>query len=90
MPVIASEPKTSAPTDQPLAGHIYLQLIAAAQAHSNLVVGMLHNNGLPAITAEVPEQPGLYRVLIEEELEATRAKLNSVGFPGNSAMKRVY
>jgi len=58
------------------------------------MVDVLRNKGFPALALEVPEKPGLSRVLIgplhEGELDKTRADLRSRGFPGDSAIKRTF
>ena len=80
--------------DQPAVGQIYLQLVAAPQSQSAVIIDALRNDGLPAVASEVPEKPGLYRVLIgplhEGDLDKTRAELRSRGFPGDSAIKRTF
>ena len=80
--------------NQPAAGQIYLQLAAAAERPSAIMIDALRNNGFATVAWEVPEQPGLYRVLVgplhEGELDRTRADLQRHGFPGDSAIKRTF
>jgi hypothetical protein len=80
--------------DQPAGGQIYLQLAAAAEHPSAVILDALRNNGFATIAVEVPEQPGLYRVLVgpvhEGDLDKTRAALQRRGFPGGSAIKRIF
>ena len=88
------ESTPAARTNQTAAGRIYLQLVAAPQNDSGAIIDELRNNGLPAVAAEVPEKPGLYRVLVgpldEGDLDRTRAELESRGFPGDSAIRRTF
>jgi cell division septation protein DedD len=88
------EPASAARTDQTTAGQIYLQLAATPTNQSAGIVDVLRNKGFPALALEVPEKPGLSRVLIgplhEGELDKTRADLQSRGFPGDSAIKRTF
>lgn len=84
----------AARTDQPAVGQIYLQLVATPTNQSAVIVDVLRHKGFPAVALEVPEKPGLSRVLIgplhEGELDKTRADLQSRGFPGDSAIKRTF
>lgn len=88
------ESTPAARADQSAAGRIYLQLVAAPQNDSGVIIDALHNSGLPAVAAEVPEKPGLYRVLVgpldEVDLDKTRAELESRGFPGDSAIRKTF
>jgi len=88
------QPASAARADQPAVGQIYLQLVATPTNQSAGMVDVLRNKGFPALALEVPEKPGLSRVLIgplhEGELDKTRADLRSRGFPGDSAIKRTF
>jgi cell division septation protein DedD len=90
----SAKPATVVEVDQRAAGQIYLQLVAAPKGQSNVILDELRANGFPALIADVPEKPGLRRVLIgplhENELYKTRADLQSKGFPGDSAIKRTF
>ena len=81
-------------SDQPGAGQVFLQLAATTKDPSAAMIGVLRNHGFAAIASEVPEKPGIYRVLIgplhENELDKTRANLQDKGFPGKSAIKRTF
>ncbi|MBK5290556.1 MAG: hypothetical protein JJE04_02545 [Acidobacteriia bacterium] len=89
--------KESAPAgqaDQPAAGQVYLQLVTAAKSRSVAIIATLRNDGFPVVASDVPEKPGLHRVLIgplhDGEVDKTRADLKSKGFPGDSAIKRTF
>jgi hypothetical protein len=86
------KPTSTARTDHPAAGQIYLQLVATDTSRSAVIVDSLRNDGFPAVALEIPQKPGLRRVLVgpvhEGELDKTRAELRSKGFPGDSAITR--
>jgi cell division septation protein DedD len=88
------EPPSAARADRTAEGQVYLQLVATATSQSAVIIDALRNNGFPAVALEVPEKPGLRRVLIgplqERELDKTRADLQSRGFPGDSAIKKTF
>ena len=92
--VRTKSPAPAAQGDPPAGGQIYLQLAAAAERPSAVILDALRNNGFAAIAVEVPEQPGVYRVLVgplhEGDLGKTRAALQRRGFPGDSAIKRTF
>jgi len=87
-------PIPTPPAGQPATAQIYLQLAASAKGHAAVAIGALQSNGFLAVVREVPDRPELYRVLIgplrENELEKTRADLESKGFAGGTAIKRTF
>ncbi len=91
-PVMAEKP--APPSDQPATGQTYLQLSATGKHEADLMVDVLRKNGFKAFAAEVPEKPGLLRVLVgplkEGDINKTRAELQNKSFPGNSAIKKTF
>jgi hypothetical protein len=85
-PVAASAP--------PASGQTYLQLVATAKAEADVMVDVLHQKQFKAIAVEIPEKPGVYRVLVgplaDGSLNKTKSDLTSSGFPGDKAIKKVY
>ena len=89
--------KASVPAQSPnrqAAGHAYLQVAALAKLQSANTIEDLRHSGFIATAIEIPEKPHVFRVLIgplrEDELDETRADLQSRGFPGDAAIKRVF
>jgi hypothetical protein len=78
----------------PTAGQAYLQLGATAKAEADVMVDLLHQKKFKAIAAEIPEKPGVYRILVgplpDGSLNKTKSDLTSAGFPGDKAFKKVY
>jgi hypothetical protein len=85
-PVPASAP--------PASGQTYLQLVATAKAEADVMVDVLHQKQFKAIAVEIPEKPGLFRVLVgplaDGTLNKVKSDLTSSGFPGDKAIKKVY
>jgi len=79
---------------QPESGKTYLQLSAIDHDAAEIMVELLRKKSFPAITAEVPERPGVFRVLVGPVAEADVAKirtdLQNASFPGKEAIKRTY
>src|SRR5579862_4168154 len=84
----------AATSDQPESGRTYLQLSAIDHDKAELMVDMLHKKSFPAIAAEIPEKPGVFRVLVgpisEADINKTRAALQDASFPGKEAVKRTF
>jgi DNA polymerase III gamma/tau subunit len=78
----------------PASGQTYLQLAATAKAEANVMVDVLHQKQFKAIAVEIPEKPGLFRVLVgplpDGTLNKMKTDLTSAGFPGDKAIKKVY
>ena len=78
----------------PASGQTYLQLVATAKAEADVMVDVLHQKQFKAIAVEIPEKPGLYRVLVgplaDGTLNKVKSDLSSSGFPGDNAIKKVY
>jgi outer membrane biosynthesis protein TonB len=81
-------------TPQPASGQTYLQLVATAKAEADVMVDVLHQKKFKAIAVEIPEKPGLFRVLVgplpDGSLNKTKSDLQSSGFPGDKAIRKVY
>ena len=78
----------------PASGQTYLQLAATAKAEANVMVDVLHQKQFKAIAVEIPEKPGVFRVLVgplaDGTLNKMKSDLSSAGFPGDKAIKKVY
>jgi hypothetical protein len=88
------EPAKSVASDQPVAGQAYLQLAATSQHEADIMVDVLRQKSFRAMTAEIPEKPGTFRVLVGPVTDASankiRADLQAAGFPGNAAIRRTF
>ena len=89
--------KTSArasTSDQPESGRTYLQLSAIERDKAEIMVELLRKKKFSAIAAEIPEKPGVFRVLVgpipEADVSKTRAALQDASFPGKEAVKRTF
>jgi len=84
----------AATSGQPESGKTYLQLSAIDHDAAEIMVELLRKKSFPAIAAEVPEKPGVFRVLVgpvaEADVNKTRADLQSASFPGKEAIKRTF
>jgi len=97
-PVAApAPPKASArvaTSGQPESGKTYLQLSAIDHDKAEIMVELLRKKNFPAIAAEIPEKPGVFRVLVgpvpEADVNKTRADLQNASFPGKEAVKRTF
>ena len=94
-PPAKKEKEKPAPVSAPPAsGQTYLQLVATAKAEADVMVDVLHQKQFKAIAVEIPEKPGLFRVLVgplpDGSLNKTKSDLTSAGFPGDKAIKKVY
>jgi outer membrane biosynthesis protein TonB len=90
----AKTAKARAAAPIPAVGATYLQLSATDKADADKMVDVLRKNNFVALDAEVPEKPGLYRVLVGPiptgELNKTKTDLQAKGFPGNAAIKKTF
>jgi cell division septation protein DedD len=84
----------TATNDQPSSGQLYLQLAATSQHEAEIEVDVLRKKGFRAITAEIPERHGTFRVLVgplpEGSANKTKADLTAAGFPGDRAIRRTF
>jgi outer membrane biosynthesis protein TonB len=78
----------------PQAGQTYLQLVATAKAEADVMVDVLHQKKFKAVSMEIPEKPGTFRVLVgplaDGTLNKTKSDLQASGFPGDKAIKKVF
>ncbi|MGA3202152.1 MAG: SPOR domain-containing protein [Bryobacteraceae bacterium] len=91
----AQDKEKPAPADaQPASGQTYLQISATQKAEADVMVDVLHQKKFNAIAVQIPDKPGLYRVLVgpltEGTLNQTKSDLQSSGFPGDKAIKKVF
>ncbi len=72
----------------------YLQIAATTKKEADVLVDVLRQKNFHALTAEVPEKAGMFRVLVgpiaESAVNKTKTDLQSAGLPGNVAMTRKY
>jgi SPOR domain len=70
----------------------YLQLAATSQREADAEVDVLRSHGFHAVSAEIPEKPGTFRVLVgpvpENGLNKMRTDLENAGFPAKAAIRR--
>jgi len=87
-------PKQAPLSSQPIPGRVYLQLSATERDSAEGMADLLRSKKFPAIAAQVPERPALYRVLVgplsEGEIAKTRADLKANSFPADEAVRRVF
>jgi outer membrane biosynthesis protein TonB len=91
----AKEKSKPAPASaEPVAGQTYLQLAATAKAEADVMVDLLHQKRFKAVSVQIPEKPTVYRILVgplaDGTLNKTKSDLQSAGFPGDKAIKKVY
>lgn len=81
-------------SDQPESGRTYLQLSAIDHDKAEIMVELLRKKKFSAIAAEIPEKPGVFRVLVgpisDADINKTRADLQNASFPGKDAVKRTF
>ncbi len=81
-------------TNGPVPGQTYLQLVATTKHDADAEVEVLRKNSFPALDAEVPEKPGLFRVLVgpvpSGELNKTKDELTGKGFQGKAAIPKKF
>ncbi|MEP6961096.1 MAG: hypothetical protein ABI995_03410 [Acidobacteriota bacterium] len=90
-PVATKQPPIGS---KPIPGRVYLQLTATDQVKAETIADLLRSKSFPGIAAQIPEKPGVYRVLVgplaETALNDTKAKLKGAGFPADGAFKQVF
>jgi cytoskeletal protein RodZ len=87
-------PTRAATSSEPESGRTYLQLSAIDHDKAEIMVELLRKKNFSAIAAEIPEKPGVFRVLVgpisEADINKTRAALQDASFPGKEAVKRTF
>jgi cell division septation protein DedD len=93
-PVPVKAPARAATSGEPQSGKTYLQLSAIDHDKAEIMVELLRKKKFSAIAAEIPEKPGVFRVLVgpipEADINKTRAALQDASFPGKEAVKRTF
>jgi hypothetical protein len=91
-PAPAKTPSRVATSGQPEPGRTYLQLSAIDHDKAEIMVELLHKKNFPAIAAEIPEKPGVFRVLVGpvSDVNKTRADLQNASFPGKEALQKNF
>ena len=86
-------PTPPAPSNSQPAG-TYLQLAATTKREADIMVDVLRQKKFASMTAEIPDKPGLFRVLVgpisDAQVNKTKTDLQSAGFPGDKAIKRTF
>ena len=94
VPVPVKAPARAATSGEPQSGKTYLQLSAIDHDKAEIMVELLRKKNFSAIAAEIPEKPGVFRVLVgpipEADINKTRAALQDASFPGKDAVKRTF
>lgn len=91
-PAPAKTPSRVATSGQPEPGRTYLQLSAIDHDKAEIMVELLHKKNFPAIAAEIPEKPGVFRVLVGpvSDVNQTRTDLQNASFPGKEALQKNF
>jgi DedD protein len=86
-------PFNTPPADNAPSG-VYLQLAATTRHEAELEVDVLRKKNFHAASMEVPEKPGLFRVLVgpigDGGVNKAREDLQDAGFPGKSAIVKRF
>ena len=91
----AEKPRPApAQSNAPIAGQTYLQLVATTKHDADAEVEVLRKNSFPALDSEIPEKPGLFRVLVGPlppgDLNKVKVELQGKGFQGNAAIRKTF
>jgi hypothetical protein len=93
-PVPAKASSRATTSGQPESGKTYLQLSAVDHDAAEIMVELLRKKNFSAMAAEVPDKPGVFRVLVgplsETDVNKIRADLQNASFPGKEAIKRTF
>jgi len=93
-PAPAKAPSRTTTSGQPESGKTYLQLSAIDHDKAEIMVELLRKKSFPAMAAEVPEKPGVFRVLVgpvaPADINKVRADLQRADFPGNIALAKTF
>lgn len=93
-PAPVKAPARPAASSEPQSGKTYLQLSAIDHDKAEIMVELLRKKNFPAMAAEIPEKPGVFRVLVgpisEADVNKTRSDLQNASFPGKEAVKRTF
>jgi hypothetical protein len=91
----AENPRTVPPaSNQLVPGQTYLQLVATSKHDADATVDVLRKYGFSALDSEVPEKPGLFRVLVGPiapgDVNKVKAELQAKGLPGDQAIPKKF
>jgi len=77
---------------QPESGKTYLQISAVDRDKAEIYVERLRKNNFSAIAAEIPEKPGVFRVLVGpvSDVNKARVDLQNASFPGKEALVKNF
>ena len=93
-PAPVKAPTRASTSGEPQSGKTYLQISAVDRDKAEIYVERLRKQNFSAIMAEIPEKPGVFRVLVgpipEADINKTRAALQDASFPGKEAVKRTF
>ena len=68
-------PSRATTSSEPQTGRTYLQLSAIDHDKAEIMIELLHKKNFSAIAAEIPEKPGVFRVLVGPISDADTPKL---------------
>ena len=72
----------------------YLQLAATSKNDADTMVNGLREKGFSTVETEIRERPGTWRVFVgpvgEGGVDTLRADLQRLGFPGSTAIRRIF
>jgi cell division septation protein DedD len=82
----------AATSGEPQSGKMYLQISAVDRDKAEIYVERLRKLNFSAIMAEIPEKPGVFRVLVGpvSDVAKTRADLQNASFPGKEALVKTF
>jgi cell division septation protein DedD len=85
-------PARAATSGEPQSGQTYLQISAVDHDKAEIYVELLRKKNFSAIAAEIPEKPGVFRVLVGpvSDVAKTRADLQDASFPGKEALVKTF
>jgi outer membrane biosynthesis protein TonB len=90
----AEKARPAPQSNAPVAGQTYLQLVATTKHDADAEVEVLRKNSFPALDAEVPEKPGLFRVLVGPvaagDVNKVKDELQGKGFQGKAAIRKTF
>jgi SPOR domain len=87
-------PRRETESTGPVAGSTYLQLAATSKHEADAYVQVLRRNNFPALDTEIPEKPGMFRVLVGPmapgDADRIKADLQGKGIQADAAIRRTF
>ena len=85
-------PARTGTSGDPQPGQTYLQISAVDHDKAEIYVELLRKKNFSAIAAEIPEKPGVFRVLVGpvSDVAKTRSDLQNASFPGKEALVKTF